>query len=318
MGTRSGAPWHTVGVPRRTVPTVPTVAGVATVPTVPTVAGVPTMPTVPTASRRTGSTVSTGSKGSTGSTGSKGSTGSTGSRGSAGLRSGIRPGAAVDASPLRRQPRQARAQERLERILEAAEQLFAEVGFDAATTNQIAVEAGTSIGSLYEFFPNKEAVAQALAERYVERIGGLYDELLGPSAGGGEPNRARVAEEENPHDLVHRVVNALDRFYREHPGAVPLLNGRLTSPELAAAGERLHDAFVRSIEAVVRHRRPDLPAARGRLTSLLIAEIARSGLVLADRVPLSQRAAVLRELETAIIGYLELSLPPLDGVVPES
>jgi AcrR family transcriptional regulator len=207
----------------------------------------------------------------------------------------------MTGSPLRRRPRQARAQERLERILDTAEQVFAEVGYEAATTNAIAQQAETSIGSLYEFFPNKEALAQALADRYVERIGDLYNKHLVD-----EPATS-------PEALVAHIITALDGFYREHPGAVPLLNGRLTSPQLASAGERLQEGFVAGIESIFALRRPDIAPATRHLRSRVIADIARSLLGLADRVPLSQRRGVIREIEFAITGYLAATAdsPPI-------
>ena len=212
----------------------------------------------------------------------------------AGPPGGDSPGA---SGPLRRRPRQARAQERIERILDHAEQLFAEVGYDAATTNLIAQRAETSIGSLYEFFPNKEALARALADRYITRIGGLYATEIVDTP--GLLGRA----------IIERVVAQLDQFYREHPGAVPLLNGRFTSPELAAAGESLQLALVHQVEGVIGARRPDLSAVRVHLVATVLAEIARSLLVLADKSPLSQRRAVVAEAVTAIIGYLDHSIP---------
>ena len=201
----------------------------------------------------------------------------------------------VEASPLRRRPRQARAQVRLELILDTAEQVFAELGYDAATTNLIASQAGTSIGSLYEFFPNKEAMARALADRYVEQIGNLYTTLLVDVPGAAD------------YELVEQIVAALDRFYREHPGAVPLLNGRKTSAELARAGERLQHAFVMGIEGIMAARAPNVPEGRRHLAATVIAEIARALLTLADSVPLSHRHAVIREIERVVIGYLIVS-----------
>lgn len=202
--------------------------------------------------------------------------------------------------PLRRRPRQARAQERVERILDTAEQVFAEVGFGAATTNQIAQQAGTSIGSLYEFFPNKEAMARALAERYILRIGPVYDSMLvdEPSLLGTE--------------LVIRIIESLDLYFREHPGAVPLLNGRLTSPELVAAGERLQGALVAGIDRLLANRRPDVLAEHRATVSAVIADVTRSLLVMADQVPLSRRRVIVRETERMIIGYLTETLgePP--------
>src|SRR3977135_4573683 len=70
--------------------------------------------------------------------------------------------------PSRR--RQARAPRRAGALLDVASQEFAEVGFEAATTNAIAARAGMSPGSLYQFFPNKDAIAEALADRFVERL----------------------------------------------------------------------------------------------------------------------------------------------------
>src|SRR5438874_132905 len=84
---------------------------------------------------------------------------------------------------LRRVPRQARGERRIAAILEAAAQVFYEVGFDAATTGMIAQRAQTAIGSLYDFFPHKEAIAQRLSEQFCEDLralveGTLKDELL--------------------------------------------------------------------------------------------------------------------------------------------
>ncbi|MCV0424280.1 MAG: TetR family transcriptional regulator [Roseibium sp.] len=58
----------------------------------------------------------------------------------------------------RRRPKQLRSRMMVEVTIEAARQVFAEHGFEAATTNQIAARAGISIGSLYQYFPNKDAL----------------------------------------------------------------------------------------------------------------------------------------------------------------
>ena len=197
-----------------------------------------------------------------------------------------------ESGPLRRRPRQVRAQERIERLLDTAEQVFADVGYDGATTNLIAHRAGTSIGSLYEFFPNKEAIARALADRYVTQIGGIYDSEIVDAPG--------VVGDA----IVERVVAALDRFYREHPGAIPLLNGRFSSPDLAEAGEQLQHALVRQVERVLAARAPTVPAVKRHLVATIVAEVARSLLVLADQSPLSQRRAVVNETVKVIVGYL--------------
>jgi len=71
---------------------------------------------------------------------------------------------------MRRRPRQVRSQERVNQILDVAEALFISEGYTATTTNAIATMAKVSIGSLYQFFPDKAAILQALAERYAVKL----------------------------------------------------------------------------------------------------------------------------------------------------
>ena len=69
-----------------------------------------------------------------------------------------------------RQPQRQRGHERVASLLEADTACFVEKGYDAATMTEIAARAGASIGSLYQFFPTKEALAQALMVGYVETL----------------------------------------------------------------------------------------------------------------------------------------------------
>lgn len=73
------------------------------------------------------------------------------------------------STALRHSPKQARGQRKVDHILRVAEALFAEVGFENATTNAVAARAGISIGSLYQFFSGKEAILEAMADRYLEQ-----------------------------------------------------------------------------------------------------------------------------------------------------
>lgn len=87
----------------------------------------------------------------------------------------------ADITP-RRTPQQARSIERVDRILDAAAQLLAEKGYNAVKTNHIAKRADVSIGSVYQFFPNRFAIFHALAERYRERIAECLAKYIGPDA----------------------------------------------------------------------------------------------------------------------------------------
>ncbi|MFI0406422.1 TetR family transcriptional regulator [Actinomadura sp. 3N508] len=74
-------------------------------------------------------------------------------------------------TPLRRRPAQRRSAERVQRMLDACADLLDEHGYDGLTTTRIAQRADVAIGSVYQFFPDKRAVAQALALRNLEVFG---------------------------------------------------------------------------------------------------------------------------------------------------
>lgn len=76
----------------------------------------------------------------------------------------------TDTGPLRRKPVQQRSAQRVERMLEACAALIEELGYDGVTTTLIAERAGVAVGSLYQFFPDKRAVVQALTLRNLERF----------------------------------------------------------------------------------------------------------------------------------------------------
>ena len=112
----------------------------------------------------------------------------------------------LTAGGMRRKPRQARSQERVNRILDVAEELFASQGYAATTTNAIAAHAQVPIGSLYQFFPDKTAILQALALRYAEM---LHRELTVTD----EAEEATLSLSE----YVSQLIDITDRFFTDNP-----------------------------------------------------------------------------------------------------
>ncbi len=78
----------------------------------------------------------------------------------------------------RKNPTQRRARETVEAILVAAAQVFEARGYARGTTDRIAARAGVSVGSLYQYFPNKDAILVALAERHIEQGTQLVEAML--------------------------------------------------------------------------------------------------------------------------------------------
>ncbi|MEU9556623.1 TetR/AcrR family transcriptional regulator [Streptomyces fumanus] len=86
-------------------------------------------------------------------------------------------------SPLRRAPVQRRSAERLTRILDACAHLLDEVGYDGLSTRAVAQRAEVPIGSVYRFFGNKRQMADALAQRNLERFAERVTGKLGETGG---------------------------------------------------------------------------------------------------------------------------------------
>ncbi len=106
---------------------------------------------------------------------------------------------------LRRTPNQSRAQETVEAILGAARRILVKQGLAALTTNKVAELAGVSIGSLYQYFPNKDALLAELQRRHMEEGSALVAERL-----------ATVAQLP-PREAVRAMVVLMIELHRQDP-----------------------------------------------------------------------------------------------------
>jgi AcrR family transcriptional regulator len=179
-------------------------------------------------------------------------------------------------------------------LLDVAEQLFAEVGFEAATTNAIAARAGMSPGSLYQFFPNKDAIAEALATRYLEQ-------LHATQAYSFAPEIVHLPLEA----LIDRVVDPLVALHVAHPGFWTLFGGSTVSPRLTKATHAFMDAVHERAEAMLAARAPHLSAAERTRCAKVSVQLIRALLPLVVATDPSERDAVVREVKAAQRGYLE-------------
>ena len=194
----------------------------------------------------------------------------------------------------RRTPVQRRARERVERIARAAGELCAEAGVPAVTMEGIAARAGTSIGSLYQFFPNRDALLHAVAEGYVADLDHLLDAADGPE----------VATLPLP-ALVDAVLEPFVRFHRAHPGYFAILFAPPGSAALAALRGRLRGRLVRRVEGIFRARAPGLAPAQRRRLALTAVEAGRALMQYIETgVPRGGRRAMRAELRAMLVAYL--------------
>jgi AcrR family transcriptional regulator len=195
---------------------------------------------------------------------------------------------------MRRVPVQARGHRTVARILDSAAALFVTVGYDAATTTEIAKRAGVSVGSVYQFFPDKATVLEALTARHVEGVG----EILAASQ--------RLGEDASLEEIVALVVERIVAYAREQPFFGVLLVGA-GSPPVVRVSERLRRELARRVELIIAYK-PISPRRRKIVASvcvdLLAALLPRT---LED--PGRSGSAMIRELKLALGAYLAAVTP---------
>lgn len=117
--------------------------------------------------------------------------------------------------PARRRPKQRRSRETVEAILGAVVRILKREGVDAITTNRIAKVAGVSVGSVYQYFPDKRAIFLALHDRHVEEVGRRIESTLVEHA------------DEPLEDLLRALLEALIDAHAPDPELYALLDAEL-------------------------------------------------------------------------------------------
>lgn len=197
--------------------------------------------------------------------------------------------------PLRHTPRQQRSERTLARIIDAADQVFGDVGYEKTTTTLIAKQAGLSVGAVYRFFPDKQAVAVALAESYDDKRRAVYETVAHEVLAGGNDTVERA---------VSTMLDGLADLNRNHPGYFVVsghLAAAVTEPQQKAQAEALIAWFEMSAA--------DLSRLDCEIMAIYTMAITRA---LLDRVPAAPRAkrkAYLDEAKFLIINYLRSHMP---------
>ena len=115
----------------------------------------------------------------------------------------------------RRKPSQERSKETVDAILEAAVQVFAKMGYQGGTTNHIAERAGVSVGTLYQYFPNKEAVLFGLMERHSWEMDRHIEQMMASLEAGGELDQNSIRKIVVSMLDVHRLEPSYHRIIIE-------------------------------------------------------------------------------------------------------
>ena len=196
----------------------------------------------------------------------------------------------------RKLPKQARSGATVEAILEAAAQIFERHGYAAGTTNRIAERAGVSIGSLYQYFPNKDAILVALVHQHLAES----TAALGPHL--GRLNRGARFD-----DILPAIVHAMVAMHALAPGLHRVLfEETQLPPTLRAELDGLEDGLVdltADVLATDPHSRPADPRLSARIVISTIEGLTHR-LVLRPPAGVTP-AAIAREITELVRAYIK-------------
>lgn len=200
----------------------------------------------------------------------------------------------MEDMPMRHRPQQARGQERVDLILDTAAELIAKEGYETLTTNAIAERAGISIGSLYRYFPDKEAILRGLAIRHLEQVQALYDWVF-------TEDLIRLPLEV----VIDRIVDPFVELQAACPEFKQILLGSDVSADIAAASEEIDDEIDDRMASFLRQAAPNLSEQRAHLVAMVCkAEVkALLSLVTCDCSE-GFRTRITAEMKRMLFNYL--------------
>lgn len=190
-------------------------------------------------------------------------------------------------------PKRERGKRRVVELLQAASAVFAEKGYEAATMTEIAARAAAPIGSLYQFFPTKEVLADTLVQNYLAL---LVADLQGLAA---------RAAQIDVRTLVEHLFGLLRAHARERSAVLPLVESRMDERTRRTAFRHM---LRKHLAAILRARAPDLSAESARDLAVVVLQLMKAASALSDEEGLAARAAGLRDLQALTVQYLEQRL----------
>jgi AcrR family transcriptional regulator len=194
----------------------------------------------------------------------------------------------------RQEPQQARSRATVTAILEAMTRILNQEGFAAATTTRVAEVAGTSVGTLYQYFSHRDAILDALQDREFERALALMQKVLGDR------------KQRSGREVARRVIRGLLEQYSAAPG----LHRVLAIEGLRVATTERVRAFDLRVVGIVRNflAMSGLPIRRSRIdaAAFVIFQSVRASMLawMLEAPPGLDDEALTEELTALIFSYL--------------
>lgn len=189
-----------------------------------------------------------------------------------------------------RAPQQERGQRRVEQILDAAEQVFVEQGVGAATMQMIADRAGSSVGSLYHFFPHKDAIVEALGARYAGAVRDANQQAM--------PLELALLPTEQ---LFDRIFKAQVQLIERTPAFDAVHEA--VQRNCPAINDALNQALVGHVGQFLSLRYPRMPERERTASAMVAVSVVHAVVDLAVRLPEPFRGAAIEEAYRMMVAH---------------
>ncbi|WP_442944540.1 TetR family transcriptional regulator [Nostoc sp.] len=199
------------------------------------------------------------------------------------------------SSSLRHQPKQQRGKERVEKILDAAAAVFDEIGYEAATTHQIAARAETAIGSLYQFFPDKAAIFKAMELRHVERVKAMWAQV-------DIPTIVQLPLRQ----MIHGLVTTVAKLFEQPVSRVVFVQFFMAREIFQSIDESMTQEAINFMTNMLKQRNPALREEHYSLLAEVCVHSSNAVMLAALRSPDQEyRKLLTQQIEDLMVSYLE-------------
>jgi AcrR family transcriptional regulator len=194
----------------------------------------------------------------------------------------------IPSQSERRKPQQARAALRRANFLEVAAHLIGEAGYEAVTMKAIAEAAGASIGTLYDYFPDKQTLALVLLAQYTEELDAYWATVF---EGASAPGKNAFAD---------FLMEAVLGFVRNRPAYLMLLAAPVAYSRTTAARQPLRSTIAKALQS----KNPRLASERALIAANVIVELVKAFLAMYKRGSAKDRQIAVEEFRKLMRLYL--------------
>ena len=194
----------------------------------------------------------------------------------------------ISSNPVRVAPQQERSTRRLAGFLDAAAELFVEVGYEAATVTAIAERSGSSIGALYNYFPDKQSIAYMLVNQYAQEIEAHWKPLI------------EQAETLTHAEFADQFIERITQFAQESPAYLILLAAPIRFRRDPTARKASRVAIAKAFQA----KNPSLSKEQSLLAAKASLQIVRGMVTLYEEADPKEKVLVVAEFKKVLTLYL--------------